>query len=734
MTIGLAPGFTQEHTDRSKKKNRAETAHSTMISVKHRSPSSKPMEASHNKENRVKKRSSNACQRCRRQKIKCSGSQPCDTCSKRKSTCTFDDRDQKILVTRGYLEDLQRQLAQLNRGEDEVFSPQSMEQELRPTEGKASMPDATGRAIQTDPLLGGDDLAEGESEWSQNLEGASQLTNPLSSGPSTFMAAASGRIFYLGTSSNWSFARKILSMTHEHLYNAPLPTGSLYFDGSAYDLGWDGTRTTVTNDIPMAPPLDFSIYLINAVKFHAGQLFHLFDEDTFMGGLYAFYENPEHQMAHSGLWYIHYLLILAFGKAFVVQRNQGSRPSGCEFFTKALQLLPDTTNLCRDPIVATEILCCIALYLQSLDCRNSAHNYIGQAARIAQAQGMHTDMSAEHLGDAIVQRCRRIWWTIYILDRQMTSLMGLPQSIRDDQLHHQLPYFPGSPQKAIALGMQIKVCQIMEEINSSVYGPDGRLNRNFLLRTKSALASAAELVTELRKCYDLRLDESSISGVSRLSAHLHLLYHQCIVLATRPVLFCFLKMRIQTTDSSLESLNSSANVRKLLQVCIDSAQQILNILIVLQRQNLLDSFLPFDLEATYTAAVVLVTAPAADASLLDDWTSWFHTSVTVLDEMISRGNLIAGFRKSELQQLAGMLSHLADDGVIHGTDLARKGQLDRIISRLPSPSTPDRVFGISEIPNLHPGLTTAEIMAVAESIDTGDVDWIAHAVTENHIW
>ncbi|KAE8308255.1 hypothetical protein BDV41DRAFT_581645 [Aspergillus transmontanensis] len=722
-----------------------------MISVKHRSPSSKPMEASHNKENRVKKRSSNACQRCRRQKIKCSGSQPCDTCSKRKSTCTFDDRDQKILVTRGYLEDLQRKLAQLKGGEDEVFSPQSMEQELRPTEGKASMPDATGRAIQTDPLLGGDDLAvEGESEWSQNLEGASQLTNPLSSGPSTFMAAASGRIFYLGTSSNWSFARKILSMTHEHLYNAPLPTGSLYFDGSAYDLGWEGTRTTITNDIPMAPPLDFSIYLINAVKFHAGQLFHLFDEDTFMGGLYAFYENPEHQMAHSGLWYIHYLLILAFGKAFVVQRNQGSRPSGCEFFTKALQLLPDTTNLCRDPIVATEILCCIALYLQSLDFRNSAHNYIGQAARIAQAQGMHTDMSAEHLGDAIVQRCRRIWWTIYILDRQMTSLMGLPQSIRDDQLHHQLPYFPGSPQKAIALGMQIKVCQIMDEINSSVYGPDGRLNRNFLLRTKSALASAAELVTELRKCYDLRLDESSVSGVSRLSAHLHLLYHQCIVLATRPVLFCFLKMRIQTTDSSLESLNSSANVRKLLQVCIDSAQQILNILVVLQRQNLLgtdlagsgidtadgllDSFLPFDLEATYTAAVVLVTAPAADASLLDDWTPWFHTSVTVLDEMISRGNLIAGFRKSELQQLAGMLSHLADDEVIHSTDLARKGQLDRIISRLPSPSTPDRVFGISDIPNLHPGLTTAEIMAVAESIDTGDVDWIAQAVTENHIW
>jgi proline utilization trans-activator len=87
--------------------------------------------------------------------------------------------------------------------------------------------------------------------------------------------------------------------------------------------------------------------------------------------------------------------------------------------------------------------------------------------RIALAQGMHTDMPAEHLGDALVQRCRRIWWTIYILDRQMTSLMGLPQCIRDNQVHHQLPSYPESPQKEVALRLQIKMCQIMEEINSS---------------------------------------------------------------------------------------------------------------------------------------------------------------------------------------------------------------------------------------------------------------------------
>lgn len=166
-------------------------------------------------------------------------------------------------------------------------------------------------------------------------------------------------------------------MTHEYLYHTPLPTGNLLFDGAAYDLGWDGFRTTVNTNVPVAPPFDFSIHLINTVKFHAGQLFHLFDEDSFMERLHDFYRDPERQMASPNLWYIHYLLILAFGKAFVVQRGQGNRPPGCEFFTKALQLLPDTTHLSEDPVIATEILCCIALYLQSLDYRNPAHNFVG---------------------------------------------------------------------------------------------------------------------------------------------------------------------------------------------------------------------------------------------------------------------------------------------------------------------------------------------------------------------
>jgi len=47
-----------------------------------------------------------SCERCRRQKIKCSGKEPCDACQKRQLLCNFDEQNQKILVTRESVQNL----------------------------------------------------------------------------------------------------------------------------------------------------------------------------------------------------------------------------------------------------------------------------------------------------------------------------------------------------------------------------------------------------------------------------------------------------------------------------------------------------------------------------------------------------------------------------------------------------------------------------------------------------
>ncbi|KAF2970926.1 hypothetical protein GQX73_g2628 [Xylaria multiplex] len=324
----------------------------------------------------------------------------------------------------------------------------------------------------TSPDLAG--MADGqEGSYTPNSDSDDQhLSNPLSTGRSAFSTAGNGFTFYLGTSSNWSFTRRILSMTHERLFQLPLPTDELGFDCMIYELSWGGSGSVSSEPAsPVLPSLDHCIYLINAVKFHCCQIFHLFDEESFMESLYAFYDNPLQQPRPSEeLWYVHFLLILAFGKVFTTKTAQGKRPPGEAYFSKALHLLPNILMLWTRPVEATEVLCCIALYLQCIDSRIVAHNYIGQAIRLAMGCGLHTDMGTDGFGEALVERSRRVWWTVYILDCEMTSHMGLPQLHHDYGVCPKLPGFLGSPQRTAALSIRIKISRIMAKINDTVYG------------------------------------------------------------------------------------------------------------------------------------------------------------------------------------------------------------------------------------------------------------------------
>lgn len=149
-------------------------------------------------------------------------------------------------------------------------------------------------------------------------------------------------------------------------------------------------------------------------------------------------------------------------------------------------------------------------------------------------------------------------------------------------------------------------------------------------------------------------------------------------------------------------------------------------------QRYTDSFLPFDLEAVFVSSVVILMAPIIDSRLLESLTPWLQKSYIILDDMISRGNIIASFRKCELERLAELLNQLSPDLPPPHSDRIQRGQQSEMLNQLSSPMSPSQ--RVPELLHLNDGLTTAEIMAMAESIDTGDVDWVVQAVTENHIW
>lgn len=206
--------------------------------------------------------------------------------------------------------------------------------------------------------------------------GASFLSYNRIPGPSLIIL-----LVFMGTSSSWAFGRRVLGMTHERLTGSSLSPDpdNLLFDDHVYDLKWDGNRANTPQDmfdVSNLPTQDFARYLINSVKFHCGQLFYLFEENRFMDQFENFQQNPAKEARSSPLWFCHYLLILAFGKSFVVQSAGSQSPPGADHFVQAMQCMPDFTFFDGDPIEKTQVLCCAALYLQCVHSRGPAYRTV----------------------------------------------------------------------------------------------------------------------------------------------------------------------------------------------------------------------------------------------------------------------------------------------------------------------------------------------------------------------
>ncbi|KAF2720209.1 hypothetical protein K431DRAFT_271272 [Polychaeton citri CBS 116435] len=688
---------------------------------------------------RVRKRAPNACNRCRQQKIRCTGAQPCEQCNKRNLICCFDDQQRKVLVSKGFLDNLEKLANCRSSSVGPVPEGTPPEQaHLQSIESRVQV--ERGLTVQDLPTPVAAPSANSEEDSQSNtgqdalsLLETRLLTNPLVSGGPVYTADLRGRPSYLGTSSNWSFGRRILTMVHEKVFGGPLPPTSLLFEGSAYDLGWDGCRTSISIDDVLLPTTDFALFLINAVKFHCGQLFHVFDEKVFMQGFGTFQQQGGKCQDPSNLWFVHYLLVLALGKAFIVRVGKQRQPPGADLFVQAMKILPDITfTTSSDPLQTIEVLCCAAIYLQCLDMRKAAYNIIGQAKRAAVVEGIHANVQDGHHPPSFIERCREIWWTVYVLDCHMSSLMGVPLSISEQDITAQLPSFDGSIQKSLALGFHVKLAKITAQILHTVYGKEGRMDDHFLKSMKVALKNLADINDERMVAFPVDVKHSS-SSLSRLSAYLHLFHHQCIMLTTRPLLFSFWQKRLQSLTQF--RVRSSGGARNLLRMCIASAHQSVELLAALQAHNLLESFIPFDLESTWSSAVILLITNAVDPSLYKHDGTLLDSIHSVFDEMIAKGNLLASFRKAELRQLDLSLKRLAamavDPGnaTSEGFDSGYSGwdTLTHMGTQISQGDT-EPLQGW----NCEGALSSEQLVAVADSLDFSCLDWLQAVSPETY--
>ncbi|EON70068.1 hypothetical protein W97_09334 [Coniosporium apollinis CBS 100218] len=546
------------------------------------------------------------------------------------------------------------------------------------------------------------------------------VPNPLVPVQPAYIHDNAGSLRYLGHSSTWSFSRQVLHMAHQSPHSSHSFEPSMHVEGEVYRVDAGNSPTFSSADTAGIPSADIALYHLQNVKFRTRPLYHLFDEADFTFNLHHFYESPLAFAQARPLWYIHYLLIMAFGKAFIAQPQAANGLAGLTLFERALRLLPDVTYLVRDRVESTEILCCIALYLESIDHRSAAHVYIGQAVRLAQSHGLHTNMQASAVGNHLVHRGRRIWWTVYALDRKLSCSMGIPISIRDEDITTPLSLADDTDFIANGLAIHVRICQLLGNVISTVYSNDGKLNQTCITSAQTVLRGVAGLANELavfsRRCF---------GDVSRVAARLDLGYHQCIILASRPFLYYLLKQRLESSSLS-RPFPLSSTTKGLVQVCIDSAVQTIAILSRLREHDLLDTFLPFDLESAFSAAFVLLMASSVHPKLLPQH-NWLNTVMEVFDSIVLKGNMLASLRKAEVEELAQILRAL---------DRGRPSLADKSASSIVMPADAQLSWtpasGNMSLPSLgdpffdewnaDDGFSGAQIMDLANALDIGVLD------------
>lgn len=90
-----------------------------------------------------------------------------------------------------------------------------------------------------------------------------------------------------------------------------------------------------------------------------------------------------------------------------------------------------------------------------------------QAIRIAQLEGLHTQLPENELGIDAVARCRNLWWTLYIMDRHFSSSLGIPMAIQDGDITALLELPETNPRRDPTLIIQVRLWRLLATILAS---------------------------------------------------------------------------------------------------------------------------------------------------------------------------------------------------------------------------------------------------------------------------
>ncbi|BCS23913.1 Zn(II)2Cys6 transcription factor [Aspergillus puulaauensis] len=605
--------------------------------------------------NQKQRRATIACTACRQSKIKCSGDEPCVNCRRRLLKCQFSEGNNKILVSERYLRGLQKQ----------AYNWQRATGVKRPREECFRFDEDTGTSHPVNESGAAEELLGPRPEGSP-VPPAAELscniwTSPFTLPTTVFKNAGQEqrKWIWLAPFSPWSLTARLIVMLTDKLHpDSANSLPQLFLDGEIYPLVWDQVKAPGPPNTSDLPSLDYALYLFQIVRFRLGQAYRFFEEDSFVSQIHRFYDSRlSADATEPRFWFVQFLMVLALGNAFIARPRNQKDPAGSKYFVRAMSAMPTNISTGKDSLLAIEALALVGLYLYAIDHREASHVHVGHAIRIAQLEGMHTQLPEEVLGATTVARCRNLWWSLYILDRHFSPSLGLPVTLQDSDITTLINPLASNLQN-MTFSLQVRITRMFSFIIGTIYKTEKTPLATFLDITRGILETMAKYAEEIENMINVNF-HGSRDNVPKEMRHTILQYHQCVIAATRPLLLSVLKERLEKLGRAEEDWQKFLALPKsLISTGIKSAEKTLQI--IGDENGLLETFLPFDLEMTYAAALYLTLSNALFfPSSADTDRAYSRAAHEILDELVLSGNRVAGARKRELTRIEGLFQEFA---------------------------------------------------------------------------
>ncbi|KAH7916738.1 fungal-specific transcription factor domain-containing protein [Hygrophoropsis aurantiaca] len=451
-----------------------------------------------------------ACECCRRKKIKCDGCEPtCSQCQASGSQCTWLQTKDRAALSRHYVQELEARLLHM----ENLFSQITpVLEQLGPSlnlpgvAGPSSVPGSSG----PDSLPAAATVLQAMSSKAGADAHADDMTSPQSSVikmeddmSESFGQLAldeHGHMRWIGGSSTMSLIQSFRALTTSPLHRispmeedprAPGPSvNKLYFPASVF---FGKIRALPGAEEVEYPDEDLADKLVDAYFTRLHFLMPILDKPSFMikyKKLMTMRDDVDFIQAQAPFISVVFAVFACAARLVDDPRLTSDASDdggmGMLYYERALILHYISHPSIQVSHVQSFIL--MSSFLCSVNCLPQAWLLVGQAVRTAQDLGLHRSPRRLTLLPIEKETRRKIWWSVYCLDRMLALALGRPLGIEDSDCDVELPaevddealpsYFSGGtpPQERPSLmtgtNALTKLYQIAGRVLRQVYAID----------------------------------------------------------------------------------------------------------------------------------------------------------------------------------------------------------------------------------------------------------------------